>query len=263
MNSDLSSVAKSFDACEYLVKSGDPDRFLSTQAATPQGCARLMAVYAVNLEIARAPWASQEPLVAQMRLRWWGDAIADIYRGKTNDSHEILPALRYLIFDHNLPHYLFETLIEARHFDIFSDAHESPEAFNSYINATAGTVMELAARVLNAGPTAFPVIRDFAYGAGVAALLRAAPELIARGRNPLPGDVASIVSTAQQKISAARRQRHAIVREVRPALLAGWRADATLSEAVNRPESVTAGLLVESPARRMATLRWRRGTGRW
>jgi len=262
MTASRAAVA-SFEISTRLVKAGDPDRFLSAQATPQDQRAEIMAIYALNLEIARAPWASQEPLVAQMRLRWWGDAIAGIYQGKSPDSHEILPALCEVIYDHNLPQNLFETLIDARHFDLYSDPHETQEAFDSYINATSGTAMELAARVLGATPEALKVIKEYSYGVGVASLLRAAPELIARGRNPLLTDTVNLVTHAQQKIITARKQKHLVAHKAKPALLAGWRADATLSEAAKRPESITAGLLEESPARRMATLRWRKLTGRW
>ena len=253
----------SFTACEKLVKAGDPDRHLSAQAAPPEGRAALIAIYAVNLEIARAPWASREPLVAQMRLCWWDDAITDIYRGEVPTSHEILPALREVIFDHNLPQALFATLIKARHFDLYTAPHADREAFDSYIDATSGTVMELATRVLGATPKTLPVIRDFAYGAGVANLLRAVPALKARGCKPLPEPVSDIVNSAMDRLSQARANRSNLPRHLAPALLAGWRADATLAEAKTRPKNIAAGLLEESPARRMASLKWRRLTGRW
>lgn len=253
----------SFDACARLVKSGDPDRFLSARFAPPESRATLMAIYAVNLEIARAPWASREALVAQMRLRWWQDEIAKIYRGEAVDSHEILPALREVIFDHNLPQSLFEKLIVARHFDIYSDAHENAAAFDTYINQTSGTVMELAALVLGAGPEALPTVRDFAYAAGVANLMRATPELRARSRAPLPEDLSEITQNALTKLRTARANRGTVAKAATPALLAGWRVDATLVEAQKRPASIKGGLLEESPARKMITLRWRALTGRW
>ena len=253
----------SFAACEALVKAGDPDRHLSAKAASPMGFKALMALYAVNLEIARAPWASPEPLVAQMRLRWWGDEIGRIYEGKAVTSHEILPALREVIFDHNLPQSLFEALIEARMEDMFADPFESRTAFDAYIEATSGSLMALAARALGAPDTALPVVADFAYGAGVANLLRALPALNARGHQPMPEAKSDIIREAQNRIAKARRQRRALPRTCHAALLAGWRADATLSHALSHPAHIENGLLEESPARKMLTLRWRATMGRW
>ncbi len=253
----------SFDACEKLVKAGDPDRWLSARAAAPGRRKALMAIYAANLEIARAPWASAEPLVAQMRLRWWGDEIGRIYKGEPVDTHEILPALREVIFDHNLPQPYFEALVEARLQDAYADPPESRAAFEAYIEATSGSVMALAARALGAPDAAMGVVADFAYGAGVAALLRATPVLRARGRQPLIEPVGALVQAALDRIAKARSQRAALPRSATAAMLAGWRADATLGHAQKYPAHIISGQLEESPARKMASLRWRKLTGRW
>lgn len=253
----------SFNACEKLVKAGDPDRYLSAKSAPPEGQKALMAIYATNLEIARAPWASPEPLVAQMRLRWWGDEIGRIYNGEAVTTHEILPALREVIFDHNLPQHYFETLVDARMDDVYADPPENREAFDAYIEATSGSVMALAARALGAPEAAMPVVADFAYGAGVASLLRALPALKARGRQPFTAAVGDTVQTAINRMAHARAQRAALPATSAPALLAGWRADATLSHALKHPAHVETGQLEESPARKMMTLRWRRLSGKW
>lgn len=257
------SSTTSFDACAALVKAGDPDRFLSAQSAPPEDRQRLMAIYAVNLEIARAPWASAEPLVAQMRLQWWADEIAKIYRGEVPDSHEILPALHEVIFDHNLPKWLFERLIEARYFDIFNDPHKDENAFVTYIENTAGSAMNLAARALGAEEKHLITVDNFSFGAGVANLLRAAPELVARGRKPLPENIGNILNETQNRIAKAHQQRRNVPASLAPVLHAGWRADATLREAIKRPENIAKGLLEESPAWRRLSLHLRRITGRW
>ena len=253
----------SYDACALLIKAGDPDRHLSAMAAPPEDRGALMAIYALNLEIARAPWASPEPLVAQIRLQWWADEIDKIYRGERVNSHEILPALREVIFDHNLPQPLFIALIEARQLDIYADPPESMAAFDAYIEATSGSVMELAGRALGAPEAALPILRDFAYGAGVANLLRAAPALAARGFSPLPLEVEKVVFAARRRLALARQQRAAIPKRLIPALRAGWRADAALKEAQKRPESIANGLLEESPAWRRLSFQLRLWSGRW
>ncbi len=251
----------SFDACEKLVKAGDYDRWLSAQSAPPEGQRALMALYATNLMIARAPWASPEPLVAQMRLQWWADEIGRIYHGAQVTTHEILPALREVIFDHTLPRALFEALIEARHADLTPAPFADRADFDRYIDGTAGSVMVLAALALGAQPAQLPTVQNFAYGSGVATLLRATPALIARGYSPLPDDLPDMLTTAQSRIAKARS--HRLPRALHPALLAGWRADATLAYARANPAHIASGQLEESPARKAATLRWHRLTGRW
>ena len=58
-------------ACAAIVQRADPDRFLAVMAAPVAVRARLFPLFAVNVEVARAPWVTQEPLIAQMRLQWW------------------------------------------------------------------------------------------------------------------------------------------------------------------------------------------------
>ena len=59
----------SLQACAELVERGDPDRFLATMAAPVALRATLFPLYAFNVEIARAPWVTQEPMIAEMRLQ--------------------------------------------------------------------------------------------------------------------------------------------------------------------------------------------------
>ena len=136
-----------------------------------------MALYAFNLEIARAPWVASEPGLAAIRLRWWHDAVAEIYEGQAAQRHEVVAPLAEAIRAGDLPRRLFEEMIAARLADAEAGAHADRAALELYIDHTAGHLMELAARHLGAEGAALPVVRDFARGAGTAALLRALPEL--------------------------------------------------------------------------------------
>ena len=69
-------------ACAEMVRRGDPDRFLSAMTAPPDARAKLFPLYAFNLEVARAPWVTQEPMIAEMRLQFWRDALEEIAEGK-------------------------------------------------------------------------------------------------------------------------------------------------------------------------------------
>ena len=65
------------DACAALVERGDPDRFAAVMAAPVAARTRLWPLYAFNLEVARAPWVTKEPMIAEMRLQWWRDVVAE------------------------------------------------------------------------------------------------------------------------------------------------------------------------------------------
>jgi hypothetical protein len=125
--------------------------------------------------------------------------------------------------------------------------------------------MELAARHLGAEGAALPVVRDFARGAGTAALLRALPELRARGRDPLPPDL-SVDALARDGLAAlarARARRTRVPRAAAPALLPGWQAGLVLGRAAADPGAVRPGGLETSAIRARAALLWRGVSGRW
>ena len=67
--------------CAQMVKDADEDRFLSVMAAKPELRAVLFPLYAFNVEVSKAAWASNEPLLCQMRLQYLRDLVASIFAG--------------------------------------------------------------------------------------------------------------------------------------------------------------------------------------
>jgi hypothetical protein len=136
-----------------------------------------------------------------------------------------------------------------------------------YLDATAGGLMWTAARALGAPAETEPVVRGFAWGAGLAAFLRAIPELEARGRRPLPdgrpGAIQTLAREGLQRIADARRSRHGLPAQAAPALYAGWQATALLKQAAADPTRVAQGSLGLSEFSRRARLLAVSLTGRW
>ena len=67
----------SLDLCADTLREHDPDRFGICLLAPAEARAKLLTLYALNLELARAPLASNEPLIAEMRLQWWVERLED------------------------------------------------------------------------------------------------------------------------------------------------------------------------------------------
>ncbi len=248
-------------ACAELVEKGDPERFAATMAAPPAARARLWPLYAVNLEIARAPWASAEPVVAEMRLQWWIDTIVELADGSERRGHPVTETLAPLLAADRDIARLLQALAEARRWDCWSDPFEDRAAFDAYLDATSGNLMWAAARSLGAPDTAEPAIRDFAWGAGLAQWLRAAPELEARGRIPFVDGRAEALSAlareAQDRIKRARAAARLIPKSARPALWPGAAAAALLAQAEADPRRIADGSLGLSDFRRRGSLLWR------
>ena len=268
--------------CAKMVRAGDPDRFLTVMAAPEVAREGLFALYAFNLEVARVPWITSEEMIAEMRLQWWLDTIEGIYAGNIG-PHEVAAPLAEAIGKQNLPKQLFVSLIEARQFDIYREGHTDRAAFDAYINATSGGLMQLAAMALGADVAALPVIADFGYGVGVANLLRALPDLYGHGRHPVPVDCAldrntvaegkvpdnlatslqEITATAKDRVHQARQNRFVLPKSALPAMLVGWQVDVPLTLVNRQPSTVLRQPLETSEFRKKAELLWRSSTGRW
>jgi phytoene/squalene synthetase len=249
-----------------LVERGDPERFRTAMTAPAAAQPGLLALYAFNLEIARAAWVASEPLLAGIRLQWWQEAIDEIYDGRPPRRHEVVEPLARTIGDDDLPRRLFSELIDARRADVEPRPHADRAALALYLDHTAGHLMELAARHLGAGGAALPVVRDFARGAGTAALLRAVPALRARGRDPLPAgeDPAALARDGLAALARARAHRERVPPAALPALLPGWQADRVLARIAADPAgALTPGALEVSDFRARAALLWRGLSGRW
>ena len=250
-------------ACAEAVQKGDPDRFQSVMAAPVSARPFLFALYAFNLELSRAPWASQESMIAEMRVQWWRDVGTEIAEQRPVRRHYVATPLGRM-----LPAAVascIDAMAEARRWDIYRDPHENEAAFDAYIDATAGGLMWMAAAGLGAADEA--VVRDFAYGAGVARYLAAIPDLEAQKRVPLlngtEDGVRALASKARVRLRTARKRRADVSPEARPALFAGWQADGILAQAEKEPRRVAVGALGLSEFRKRSGLLLRSTLGRW
>jgi len=156
----------SVEACAELVERGDPDRFRAVMAAPREARAQLFPLYAFNLEVARAPWVTQEPLIAEMRLQWWRDVVENTASGAAR-AHEVAGPLHGLIQDFGLPVLVLDRLITARRWDIHRDPHADAAALDAYLDDTGAGLIWLAARALGAPDGAEAQVR--AYGWATAA----------------------------------------------------------------------------------------------
>lgn len=256
-------TAPGWQACADLVQKGDPDRFAALMAARPQARPALAVLYAYNLELARAPWASKEPMIAEMRLQWWVDVVAE----PAPRAHEVAGPLHALIRERALPVAVLQAMAEARRWDVWSEAFADPAAFQTYLDATAGGLMALSVQALGGDAAAVTVARQFGCAAGLGGFLRAVPALEARGRLPLvdgrPAAVQALARAGLLQMQAARRGRGALRGLARDGVLAGWQTEALLRLAARDPSAVAEDRLALSEFRRRGSLLWQALSGRW
>lgn len=252
------------DACATLVQRADPDRFMAVMAAPVAARKVLLPLFAFNIEVSRAPWVTKEPMIAEMRLQWWCDALAEIAGGGAVRSHEVINPLAEIVRGGNIDVVTLEKLVEARRWDIYNDPFEDHGQFDAYLEDTGGGLMWAAARGLGADEASETRIRGVGWALGLANFFRAVPELEARGKRPLadgrPEAVRVLAEEGLGRLGAARQTGYGA--EVF-ALRTAWQAGPILRQAAAEPGRVAAGGLGLSEFRKRAGLLVLGLTGRW
>ena len=245
------AVGMSLQACADLVARGDPDRFAATMAAPVAARRVLFPLYAFNLEVARAPWVTQEPLIAEMRLQWWADALDEIAGGGPVRRHEVTEPLADILAPEDAA--ILQRVVNARRRDARREPLADWQALERYLAETSGALLWAVMRGLSSGSEA----RAMAVGTaqGLANYLLAVPAFLARGQNPLPEmtevEFAEMLSRALAGLDQPRGSRAERIAE-----LAAWRARSVLLRARRDPAAVPEGRLEEAPVKRQLALLW-------
>jgi len=253
-------------ACAQLVERGDPDRFAASMAAPVAARQVLFAFYAFNIEVSRAPWVTEETMIAEMRLQWWRDALEEIRSRGVVRRHEVVTPLAEVLDSEGAA--LLDRLVAARRWDIYRDPFEDMAHFRAYIEDTSSNLMLAIARALG-GSTEVPEmpLRDAGRALGIANWLRAVPALEQAGRIPLvdgtPEGVRALAQEGLSALSAARGARAQVHAALGPALLPLWQVGPVLKRAVSDPRRVAEGRLELAPVQRRFGLMARALTGRW
>ncbi len=133
--------------CAKLVKNYDYDRFLVTLFAPASAREGLFALYAFNHEVAKIREAVSEPMLGEIRLQWWREAIEGIYENNPR-NHEIVLPLHQAVQSKNIPMQSFIDIIDARAADIYDENPETLNDFENYLGKTSGNLSKLAAQII-------------------------------------------------------------------------------------------------------------------
>ncbi len=167
-----------------LVRRVDEDRWLASRFAPEDARARLLALYAVNYEIAHAAEAAREPGLGLIRLKWWRDGLEEIAQGGAPRGHPALVALHAAA--PGAAHAL-QGLVDARAADLEAAPFARWADLETYIDATAGPLIACAIEACGVAAAAHGAfVREAGRTWGFAGLLRAAGHWQLRGRTLLP-----------------------------------------------------------------------------
>lgn len=252
------------NACAALLERGDPDRFAALLTAPLWARERLVVLWAFNLEVARAPWVVKEPLLGQIRLAWWREAVEEIAAGARPRAHEVVRPLAALVAETGLAIDDLHSVIAARHWDLDGPRPADIGALVEHLRAGSGALAALGASALGVPADRLGAARAAGTGQGMAAWLAAAAELRARGRRPLPCWTEDCVrAAAAAGLAEIRRAKRGGTAGGEHALRAGWAAAALLKRAARRPAEVLDGAVQLSPLRKRAGLLMRAISGSW
>jgi phytoene synthase len=238
-NAPIPGNAKSGDGLSpaaSLVRRYDRDRFQTALFAPPARREALFALYAFNYEIARVREIVREPMLGQIRLQWWREAIDAAYAGTAPRRHEVVEPLTAAIREFGLSREPFDRLMDAREGDLDADPPATLAALEAYAEDSSVPLIVLALEVLDAAtPAALQAARHVGVAYALSGILRALPHLAQTGRTPLPADIAGglapgeaaplrdavarIAATASAHLAAARAGRRGVPRRALPALL--------------------------------------------
>lgn len=155
---------------EDAVRRSDPDRWLASRfIADAARRADVVALYAFDHVLSRVPHQVSEPLMGEIRLTWWGEALDEIYGSGPVRAHPAALALADVVRHRDLARAPLDALVEARFGDLASEPFTGAEAAIVYADQTAGALMQAAVQALG-GPANVQAARLAGRAYGLAAL---------------------------------------------------------------------------------------------
>lgn len=186
------------------VRRHDNDRYLSALFAPADRREALFALYAFNLEVAKTREAVSEPMLGQIRLQWWREALDGIYDGAPR-RHQVVEALAEAVAGFGLSRGHFHRLIAGREFDLEERPPADLGELTEYAEATSSSLVALALEILGAGgEAAAGAGRHVGLAWSLTGLLRAAPFHARAGRLYLPGSMMTAAGAAPADYFALR-----------------------------------------------------------
>ena len=195
----------SFAACAAMVRRADPDRYFSALFAPAELRPFLLALYALNHELAHIGESAREPMLGQIRLQWWREALAEA-RERAPRRHDVVEAMTTVFASLDLPSALIDQMIDAREFDISGDEFPDYRALETYLDHTSGTLMRLAARILDAGDRFELTAMHAGIAYGFAGIARSIAFHAKRGKCFLPRAALDTAGTSRDKLLLAENR---------------------------------------------------------
>ena len=214
--------------CAQEVRQHDKCRYLTALLAPPEERAALFALFAFNIEIAKAGDVTSEAMLGEIRLTWWREAIDELCDGKPRD-HLVIQALAEVLQRKSIDKSEFDALIKSRIQDLEDERFARTADLGRYAEESGGRLSLMAVEMLGRTDAAtrdaawdigtawalIGMMRSLGYHAGKRRLylptenLKSArlscEDVYARRNSPaLASIVSDVVQAAQESLSSAR-----------------------------------------------------------
>ena len=136
---------------DALIRRVDPDRWISSRfIADAQARADVIALYAFDHELARAPKVASNPLIGEIRLTWWREVLDEVFEGRAVRRHPTAEALADVIRRRGLARDPLESLIDGRYRELDALPMDEKDAL-AWARDTGGLAAEIVAGILAPG----------------------------------------------------------------------------------------------------------------
>ncbi|MEZ5924971.1 MAG: squalene/phytoene synthase family protein [Hyphomicrobiaceae bacterium] len=156
------------DEIVALARRHEPDRYLAALAAPAAVRGDLITLAAFAAEVRRIPRRVSDPLVGEIRLTWWREAIEAMERDAGAVAHPIAGRLAPAVRSGHFPAPRLTGLIDAMSFDLSPAAFADEAAREVYLSKTDGALFRLALVRLGVAEPPEGLIRRSATAYGLA-----------------------------------------------------------------------------------------------
>lgn len=174
------------DVVRASARAFEIDRYLSALLSPRPLRQDLIALAAFAGEIARIPAFVSEPMMGEIRLQWWREALENTDLA-IRSGHPIADAVRITAARHRLPMGLLIGFIDAQSTLLHDEPIADDQALTAHLAKTEGALFELTLRILGRSDEvahAAALAAGRAYG--IARLLVELPASWAQGRILIP-----------------------------------------------------------------------------
>ncbi|MBI0474811.1 hypothetical protein D9601_05480 [Sphingomonas sp. MA1305] len=133
---------------DSIVEDLTPDREIAVASAAPTDRGGLAALLALDQRFGAIVRAARDPMIGQMRLTWWHDALARLDQAPP-PAEPLLQALAAEVLPHGVTGAELAMLVEGWEM-LLEGMPDDPAGFDAYAAARGGALFALAGRVLGA-----------------------------------------------------------------------------------------------------------------